>query len=123
MKRIHASTSVKGENISLDEIPNVDSNASSNYEQEFLYDFMETIADYASGYLDNGYLYLSSYFTVDNELHGLYDYIDFDNNEVSDNIDFIVDLDLYAPKCFAQLNRYVNEFSRILGDEFSEIDK
>lgn len=95
----------------------------SNYEQEFLYDFMETLADYASGHLDNGYVYLSSYYIADNELHGLYDYIDFDDNEVLDNIDFIIDLDLYAPKCFAELNRYVNKFSRILGDEFSEIDK
>jgi len=93
----------------------------SNYEHEFLYDFMETIADYASGYLDNGYVYLSSYFTIDNELHGLYDYIDFGDNKILDSIDFIIDLDVYASKCLVELNRYINEFSRILSDEFSEI--
>jgi len=120
MRKIYANTSVNDENIFLDEVPNVDS---EYYEHEFLYDFMETIADYASGYLDNGYVYLSSYFIEDNELHGLYDYIDFDDNKVLDNIDFIIDLDLYASKGFAELNRYVNKFSRILGDEFSEVDK
>lgn len=90
----------------------------SNYDKEFLYDYLETIADYACEYLDDGYLYLDEYLIEDNELHCFYNYVDYDTDELLDSVDFVIDLDTYTHGQFVDLNRYVHKFAKCLSEGF-----
>lgn len=86
----------------------------SDFEGEVLYDFLESLSDYASMQLNHGYVLLSDYRFDGQDLHCDYDYISYDTNNITDSIDFIISCN--------QLNRII-DIERYLHEFATEISK
>ena len=86
-----------------------------------IYDFAESLSDYASMDMDYGYVLLSDfYIDNDNILHCLYDYYYYDDNTSYDSIDFIIDLSQYASDGLYTLNSYIEEFAAKIRNAFEK---
>ena len=87
-----------------------------------IYDFAESLSDYASMDMDYGYVLLSDFYIDDNILHCLYDYYRYcDDNTSYDSIDFMIDLPQYASDGLYMLNSYIEEFADKIRNAFKEI--
>lgn len=81
----------------------------------FLTDLLESVADYASGELSEGYILFDDYQLIDSELHCIYDY--YLDDTTIDSIDFIIDLDKYDVN---QLHKYLDSFVAKVAASFRE---
>jgi len=85
-----------------------------------LNDALESISDYASGYLNNGYVILDEYFVEDEELHCYYSYHTYETDEGVDTIDFVIDLNLFSIDIIT--NNLVDTFAQTVAAEFNKVD-
>ena len=92
----------------------------SKADREFLNDYLESISDYASTYTKFGYILLDDYYQRNNKLHCSYDYYLYEDDTLVDSIDFVIDLSRYAPGDLAELDSYVDEFSKEIAAAFEE---
>ena len=90
----------------------------TEFDEVFLSDLLESISDYASGNLDNGYILLSDFYIEGHELHCNYDYYVFDKDVPFDSIDFIIDLDRYIVRYIQDLEKYIYLFSNQVSKAF-----
>lgn len=86
-----------------------------------IYDFAESLSDYASMDMDYGYVLLSDFYIDNDILHCLYDYYRYcDDNTSYDSIDFTIDLPQYAPDGLYTLNSYIEEFAAKIRNAFEK---
>lgn len=91
----------------------------SDLDHEFINDFVESLSDYASMNMHNGYVLLSDYYFDSSTLHCLYDYYLYSNdNDPSDSIDFVIDLSKYAKTGLYTLQSYLNMFADNIKNSF-----
>ena len=105
--------------VSTVDLHNITSSINLNSLDEIeLNDFAESISDYASEYLQYGYILLDHYYIEKDNLHLEYNYYLFDADKAMDEIDFIVDLNRYNIKYISQLDKYIDKFSQQVANAF-----
>ena len=90
----------------------------SSFEEESLYDLVESIADYASMDLNSGYVELDDYYISGKDLHCEYSYISYEFGIPQESIDFIIPLDEYISVSVSELDTYVKDFAEIVCRQF-----
>lgn len=105
--------------VSTEDLHNITSSTNlSDFDEQFLYDLLESIADYASSETDKGYVLLKNYYIENTELHCIYEYISFEDTFL-DEIDYVIDLNTYAPDNILQLDSNVFQFSSEVATAFN----
>ena len=99
----------------LHDITSADQIDLSDFDSETLYDFVESLADYASMNLQNGYVELVDYYFIDSDLHCEYNYISYESNATADSIDFIIPLTIYD---IYDLDSHMDDFSHLVSSAF-----
>lgn len=109
------------EEVSTTDLHNITSSINfnlSSFEEENLYDLVESIADYASMKLSNGYVELENYYISGTDLHCEYDYISYESETSEDSIDFIIPLTEYVSISISELDEHIDEFVEIICNQF-----
>ncbi len=92
----------------------------SSIDEEYLYDLVESIADYASMYMFYGYAELTNYYLSDTELHCEYEYISYESKLCEDTIDLVIPLNEYVSDSISELDTYVEYFAEIVRNQFEQ---
>lgn len=90
----------------------------SPFEEESLYDLVESLADYASMKLSYGYVELENYYISGTDLHCEYNYISYESGVSVDDVDFIIPLGDYILVSVSELEQYIDEFAETLCKQF-----
>ena len=95
-------------------------NLFSSFQEIELNDALESISDYASEYLENGYVILDEYFVEEMNLHCYYSYYTYEGDQWIDRIDFVIDLNLFSVDTI--VSNLVDHFAEAVASSFTDID-
>lgn len=96
----------------------IDTARLNSLDEAELNDLLESISDYASANMINGYVILSDYFIRGSEIHCYYDYVLYESGELIDSIDFVIDLNNYNLEYISELDQHLDKFSNIVKNAF-----
>ena len=116
-RKIISKTPLDKHYTSVDDVPDIDGQLLSN--NKYIYDVVESIADYASmSTPEYGFVILDDYTYDSSTILIDYDLYSYEEDDVVDSIQFEIDLSNYNINSLRDLDLYIDEWAKEVANAF-----